>query len=113
MALPEPESLPRFLLKGCGGCYYHDIARFVDQSPFEVARAITSQLDGEAELVAGARTGRMRSIQYLGAKTKLLPALFDSFDDGLEERNWYAVACAAIELIFGGSVGLERNEVIR
>ena len=39
--------------------------------------------------------------------------LFDSFDDRLEKRNWYAVACAAIELISGGAVGFKHGEVIR
>ena len=65
---------------GCHGCYYHDIARFVEASPQELARASASELGGEAEVGIDAQAGRMRSIQYLGAKTKLLPQIMDSFD---------------------------------
>ena len=65
---------------GCRGCFYHDIARFVEESPFEFASANESTPGDGTEVITDA-PGRIRSIQYLGAKTKLLPSLLHSFDE--------------------------------
>ena len=67
---------------GCRGCYYYDIAHFKAEAPHVLARA-EKQSSSEAFDEARSSTdtpARMRSIQYLGAKTKLLPSLLDSFD---------------------------------
>lgn len=66
--------------RGCHGCYLHDIARFVEEHPGILPRDARASEPGAAAPVMDT-LARMRSIQYLGAKTKLLPSLLGCFDE--------------------------------
>ena len=71
--------------KGCVGCFYHDIARFIRES---TACPLASESEPgscphrpASGAVSGAGASRMKSIQYIGAKSGLIGSLLATFAD--------------------------------
>ena len=87
---------------GCNGCYYHDIARFKREISYLVLAAESASVTADEAGSITHTPARMRSINYLGAKTKLLPSLLNCFDTvRAASRLPYAPNAVDVEECFG------------